>query len=363
MLRTDRWDQAKRRRLEQILAWQSPEGWFMEYQGCDPGYQTLTISCLARLHQMSPNARLKEAIERAVALAAHFIHPDGSYGGEYGSRNTYSYFPHGFELAGRWMPQALSMNDRFLVGLANGLAPCFADDHIVGHHVWNYLLAWRDFVPDRPPVAPRPSGRVLLREAQILVDRRQDTELYVALNKGGVFKLFRGGHLVASDTQLTVQVGKGRRVRNAVAHLVGNYSVQVGEDEISVSGTLGWAKQRLMTPFHLIVSRIVMLSLGRFFPNLIRRLLQRMLIVGKRDAPFTFSRRFRWEEGRWRVTDSLQAKSWDKVLSAGIGCDQTSIYVAMSRTFQRGQLQPWLDLTSKMRGLAAGEPLHLERDL
>jgi hypothetical protein len=24
------------------------------------------------------------------------------------------------------------------------------DDHIVGHHTWNYLLAWRDFVADRP---------------------------------------------------------------------------------------------------------------------------------------------------------------------------------------------------------------------
>ncbi|MBM3303301.1 MAG: hypothetical protein FJY85_25565 [Deltaproteobacteria bacterium] len=118
-----------------------------------------------------------------------------------------------------------------------------------------------------------------------------------------------------------------------------------------------------MTPWNLVVLRMVMLSLGRFFPNLIRRLLQRMLIVGKRDAPFSFSRSFDWRDGRWRVTDSMRARSWDKVLSAGIGCDQTSIYVAMSRTFQMGQLQPWLDLTLKIRGLAPGEPLYLERDL
>jgi len=41
-----------------------------------------------------------------------------------------------------------------------------------------------------------------------------------------------------------------------------------------------------------------------------------------------------------------------QVLTAGIGCDQTSIYVVMSRTFQRGQLQPWLDLTQSVRLLA-----------
>ena len=29
----------------------------------------------------------------------------------------------------------------------------------------------------------------------------------------------------------------------------------------------------------------------------------------------------------------------------GIGAAQTSIYVVMSRTYQAGQIQPWLDLT------------------
>ena len=83
--------------------------------------------------------RLRDAIANGVRLASHFVHPDGSYGGEYTSRNTYNYFPHGFELVGRWLPEALSINDRFLKGLKNGCGSCYADDHIVGHHTWNYL--------------------------------------------------------------------------------------------------------------------------------------------------------------------------------------------------------------------------------
>ena len=129
---TRRWDAAKEERLAKVLSWQSEEGWFPEYEGFDPGYHTLTVSCLARLYELRPDDRVRDALIRAVRLAERMVHPDGSYGGEYASRNTYNFFPHGFELAGKWMPEAPRVNDRFLRGVANGLAPCYADDHLVG---------------------------------------------------------------------------------------------------------------------------------------------------------------------------------------------------------------------------------------
>ena len=376
LFHTDKWDGAKRQRLEQVLSWQNPEGWFQEYEGCDPGYHTLTISCLARFYELTrddqPDHRLKDAIAKATLLAQHFVHPDGSYGGEYTSRNTYNFFPHGFELVGKWLPEALNINDRFLRGLANQQGACYADDHIIGHHTWNYLLAWQDFVGARPPLKPRTRERLWLPEARILIDRREETELYLALNKGGVFKVFRGDRLLFSDTQFSLQVHSGNTVKNAVGHLVGPYDIQVDEDQITIQGSLGWAKQKQMTPLNLMILRVVMFTVGRFFPNLIRSLLQKVLITGKKAAPFRFSRQFQWHESdrldtstpnKWHVIDELQADSWSGVVSAGIGCDQTSIYVVMSRTFQPGQLQPWLDLTETVQQLPDGKPLRLERVL
>ena len=360
LLNTGEWNQARDERIERVLSWQSAEGWFQEYQGCDPGYHTLTLSCLARLYELTPNETLKAALTRAGKLAGEFIHPDGSFGGEYGSRNTYNFFPHGFELAGKWLPEALAVNDRFLIGLANGLGACYDDDHIIGHHAWNYLMAWRDFVEERPAPVDRPRGRVALKEAGILIDRREDAEIYIALNKGGVFKLFRNGKLVVSDTQASLRVRSGGGLRNAVAHLIDDYQTKVGESEITIRGRFGWAKQTQMTTPRLVLLRLMMMTVGRFFPNLIRKLLQSMLITGKEPAPFEFTRTFRWESG-WIVTDEIRAKSWDNVEAAGIGCDQTSTYVVMSRTFQAGQLQPWLDLTEEVRKLAPGQPLILER--
>jgi hypothetical protein len=364
LLNTDRWQEQKERRLAQVLAWQNPEGWFQEYEGCDPGYQTLTISCLARIYELNPSNPLKDAIAKAVAFASYFVHPDGSYGGEYTSRNTYNFFPHGFELVGKWLPEALNINDRFLKGLASGLAPCYADDHIIGHHTWNYLLAWRDFVPERPPLKPRREGRFWLQEGGIIIERKENTELYLALNKGGVFKLFRNEKLITSDTQFSLLIREGKKNKNAVAHLISSgYKIKVNEDEISIQGSLGWAKQKQMTTLNLMILRIVMFTFGRFFPNLIRRILQKILITGKQAAPFTFSRKLRWENGQWVIIDELYAESWEKVMAVGIGCDQTSIYVVMSRTFQPGQLQPWLDLTEHIQQLKPSQPLILERRL
>ena len=363
LLQTSRWDKAKAQRLERVFSWQNDEGWFIEYEGCDPGYHTLTISCLAQIYQLNPDIRIKESLIKAVKLAAEFVHPDGSYGGEYTSRNTYNFFPYGFELVGRWMPEALQINQRFLEGLANGLSPCYADDHIIGHHTWNYLLTWRDFVAERPLLNIPLNNSVWLKNARILIDRRGNTELYLALNKGGVFKLFRDNKLVTADTQISLQVRDKGKIKNAVGHLVAPYKIDIGDDEITVSGNLGWAKQKQMTPLNLLILRIVMLTVGRFFPNLIRKILQRILITGKNDAPFRFIRRLRWENGKWQIIDELQAQNWDDVITAGIGCSQTSIYVVMSRTFQRSQLQPWLDLTSEVKKLAPSQALEIKRQL
>jgi len=355
------WSNAFEDRLNRLLSWQDEEGWFQEYEGCDPGYLTLTISLLAQIQASRPDAGVEEALGRAIDVAAAFVHPDGSYGGEYGSRNTYNFFPHGFELAGRDRPAALAVNDRFLRGLADQRQACHADDHIVGHHTWNYLLAWRDYATERPAAVEwNGTERRYFPNAGLLVDRRASNTLIVALNKGGVFKLFRDDIHLCSDTQISIRGADGRI---AVAHMIGDHERRVDDDAVTVEGDFAWAKQAAMTPAKLVVLRLVMLSAGRWFPDLIRRLLQRMLITGRSRAPYRFRRVLRWTGEVLQVRDEVRATDWRAVESVGIEGHQTSIHVVMSRTYQAGQHQPWLDLTDRARALAAGEPLVVERSL
>jgi hypothetical protein len=107
--------------------------------------------------------------------------------------------------------------------------------------------------------------------------------------------------------------------------------------------------------------RLVMLAGGRLFPNLVRRLMQRLLISGKQPAPIRFERELAWRNGHWQVRDRVRADNWSDVESLGIGGDQTSTYTVMSRTFQAGQLRQWTDLGGQLRTIEPGGWLTIER--
>ena len=68
-----------------MVTMQSEEGWFQEYDGMDAGYLSQTIYYLARCHEITGDEHLLSQIRKAIQFFAHFIHPDGSCGGVYGS--------------------------------------------------------------------------------------------------------------------------------------------------------------------------------------------------------------------------------------------------------------------------------------
>ncbi|WAJ29374.1 hypothetical protein [Antarcticirhabdus aurantiaca] len=353
---------AMHRRLARLRSWQSGEGWFDEYGGADLGYLSLTIGLLADLDRRRPDLALREPLARAIGFFRHFVHCDGSVGGEYSSRSTLNFFPHGFEIAGAWMPEALAVNDAALPRVVAGLGPTCEDDHILAHHVWSWLLTVREMVPERPAPARPPQGRTSFPEAGLLVERRESVELVVSTAKGGTFRLFRNGRLVRSDTGAALATTDGRA---AVCHIVGPFETTIDGDAITVAGAMAYAKSALLTPLKNVVLRLVMLSLGRFFPDLVRRLLQKLLVTGRRDAPFRFRRALTLEpSGAVLLRDEISAaEGWDGVALIGRGHSQVSITTIMARVFQPSQLEPFDDWTARLAGLGPAEPLVVETRL
>jgi hypothetical protein len=358
-----RWNEPLGQRVVRLLSWQSAEGWFDEYGGADPGYLTLTIGMLALADRDRPDLALRPAIDRAIGFLAMLVHPDGSLGGEYASRATVNCFPHGLEIAGGWNPQALAVADRLYRRFAAGVAPSHADDRIVGHHLWSQLLAWREWKSDRPGPLPLVAGRHDFPEARIRVQQQGEMRLFTGWSRGAGFRLFDGERLLAADTGPTLKLKDGRV---AVTHLEGSAVVERRDTALEVEGPMRFAKSALLTPAKSILLRGFMLTVGRFFPDLVRRILQALLVTGAKPAPFRFRRRLEWQaDGGLAVTDELipERGLWADVAEAGRGGFQVSMTTVMARVWEPAQLQPWVDLTGEVRALSLHAPWKTVRRL
>ncbi len=356
---SEEWDAPLAERSARLKSWQDAEGWFDEYGGADPGYLSLTIGLLAETDRLRPDLGLREPCARAIAFIDHFVHPDGSAGGEYASRGTRNFFPHGFEIAGAWNETALRIDDRALRTLQDDRQPCYADDHIVGHHVWSWMTAWAEWQDTRAAALPLPDGRQHFPAARLIADHAPGSRLYIGTARGGAFKLFDDHVLVHSDTGPTLMTAAGKA---AVTHLEGSRLVEQGPDRLVIEGRMAWAKSARLTPAKSVILRVLMLGLGRFFPDLVRRMLQAVLVTGRKDAPFTFRRVLERRDGGWDVRDEVRPdRGWQGIVRAGISGFQTSTATIMARVWAPDQAQPWLDLTAEVAALQGNEPLIVER--
>jgi hypothetical protein len=258
-------------------------------------------------------------------------------------------------MAGAWEPLALQIADVGYSRFAAQTQPCHADDRIGGHHVWSQLLAWREWHEARPaPLAFR-DGLHDFPQAKLRVQQRGPLRLICGWSRGGAFRLFDGERLLHADTGPSLRLTDGRV---AIANLDGAEVVERTEDRLVIETPLAYAKSALLTPFKSIVLRAIMLTAGRFFPDLVRRMLQKLLVTGRKDAPFQFRRSLAWENGALVVEDELRSTNgWGMVAEAGQSGFQVGLTTVMARVWEPAQFQEWRDLTDEIAALAPDAPL------
>lgn len=383
--------------LRIVRSWQSPEGWFQEYEGADPGYHSCSIAYLGKLLKKleavaaDPERAKSDAtaadgvasivamLDPAVDFAWCFMHPDGSYAGEYGSRNTYHFFPHGFEVMGPRNPRATQVADQFLnLGLPNGRRYFNDDDRMCAHYVYDWMQAYLDFSPERnpEPLNARPNFTRYFEGAGLLVRKTDAYYAVAALHKGGVLKVTTPEGPIASDAGLIGRVADGRVI---VSHLMrepgapppvvtglaaggatGDDAGGPGEDadaviEARVSGPMCRRRSKLATPTTQILFRVLNLTAGRFASNLLRTVLQKILITGKPTTEYGFERTIRLTPDAIEVSGRVKVPPGaPPIESMHVASDATSIYVANSNTYQDSVLAPWRDLTDRARDAGGG---------
>ncbi len=371
------WD-AARRRAALVLSWQHAEGWFDEYGGADPGYQTVTIDCLARLAGTWADLPLDEPLACGVRFCCWFRHPDHSYAGPYGSRGTYHFYPCGFERLAGADASAGDLAESYLRALAGGKQAHHNDDRLVAHQVGNLLeayLAWSSTTPaverqsqftwvDAERRQTRQgSGAKNSEEQQTLPHRawfpgagllaRRDGKRHtvVSISRGGVFKHFQSDKCT-TDCGLIVRTSDGRSAVSQFHELrAGHWTGQPGSpgSTCEVASRLHWVKFETATPLSMAAFHVGLVTVGRWCRSLVRAALQRRLITGRKECPIRLVRRFEFDPAdgiSLRVVDRIELLRPGMRLShAALASDLQAAYVAAANVYQDSVLQGWTDLS------------------
>ena len=128
-------------RLDDLLAMQDRDGFFSEYGGQDPGYQSVTLACLAHLAGSRPDREpaIRGAAEKGAAALRAVLRADGTYEWRTTRRRTQFLYPSGLV---RFAPDLAA---RFERGLEQGrvIEPAWLDDRYFLHLAADFLFAAR----------------------------------------------------------------------------------------------------------------------------------------------------------------------------------------------------------------------------
>lgn len=324
-----------------IINNQTTEGWFYEYGGADIGYLSLCIDYLAKYYSKYRGTNLLKVLENAVKFISYFVHPDCTFGGGYGSRNTEYLIPHGFELLSDMYPDARVISSHIREALRNksSVFPNSVDDRYLSYILYTYLQAYIDSRKIRDDGVPRYDQEFTRDFINSGIWIYSDDEFYLITNykMGCPFVLsFKRNQYSIYDSGVQV---KTKNEGNLISsHLSSRNVSHVSESCINVSGYMHKIKDNLVNPEKIILLRLFGLTVGRYdtIGLILKDKLRDKLITGSNSTNATFRREISINEHIVEIKDDIcMREDIDELI---IGSKASYIYVPSSRYFQKSEL-------------------------
>jgi hypothetical protein len=248
--------------LREIVTHSSNEGWFMEYFGADPGYQTWALSSLAQISNECPNIIDNNVIKNGIKFITPFALANGSFSNGAGARLTNFFMALGPEL------MAESSDEASFLAL-------FARKHISSQKFVSL-----DSV-DEPNLAPFFNDVVRAAElfdvtpnlnsnfTQSPKSDFPDAGLFVRHNnlKSILVSSIRGGWTcLAKVGEPTVIKGENIFVDKSGSKYISRrgVNVEINSNQISVKSPIHRIKSKLPSPAKFVFLRLFLLSIGRW---------------------------------------------------------------------------------------------------
>ncbi len=312
---------------------QSKEGWFHEYGGPDIGYLSVAISYLGHYYAKTRDESVLSHLKKAVQFLSHFFHPDGTAGGEYGSRNTIYIVPDGIEICAQHDGYASFLADAVRTSLAStGFNPSHLDDRYLCNMLYTYIQAYKACNPHPSKKVPNPR---FFSESGLLVEDLTNYHFIANLKKGGIYTLFLNGDLIASDSGFLGNLTDGTLV---TSQWLGTSFLKTASGYV-VTGSFVHVPEQTMTPFKTMALRASLSIGGHYASDLAKTYLRRQLITQKKCIPVSFERIITLKDGI-HIKDTVKG---DIPFASLYLVDHAAlIYIPSSRYFHQNELRTFL---------------------
>lgn len=355
--------------LSRIFQHQSSEGWYEEYGGADPGYQTHATFYLARIWQYTKSKELLESLRKSVQFLQYFVHPNGTLGGEYASRNTEFYYPAGLEILAEKIPEAAAiagfMRSSVSKQQAAGLAAMDAYNFfpLLNNYLFASLNA-KAIDESGSKLSCKNIGEHFFSHAGLHVKSSLSYYAISGLSKGGTLKVYekKTGALKFCDSGYYASVN-GRVLSNQSFSRLGEW--KISDSNIELHAPFYTANRKPMRPWLFLGFRGFMLTLGQL-PGLsywVKKLLVKVLVNKRTKTGLSLHRKTHFEDSSITITDELSTDGSLDIQELKRHPKFATIHMGSSRYFQSQDLSLEPEAEDKARELMVEKRIFITRKI
>tara|TARA_A100001015_G_C15006260_1_gene720801 strand:- start:486 stop:2138 length:1653 start_codon:yes stop_codon:yes gene_type:complete len=249
------------------------EGWYMEYSGADPGYQSHCMFYLTDIFKRTQNQRLLRSLEMSCDFIIWFAHPDGTFGGEYASRGTKFSFPAAFEYLSSYIQSAKK--------LAHYFKKMILEDKLIGINEmdpWNFFPMFNNYLfadnwcrdnksLEKENIKFPKEGRKIFNNAGFVIINNKKFSMVFSGKMGGSIKVWNSnGDLIYEDLGYFFSSGNFKYSSHTLSH----YKIEEEQNCIQIvvkskfirtkSIRFNSLKFILFRTFNITIGRVPMLS-------------------------------------------------------------------------------------------------------
>ena len=318
------------------------EGWSVEYDNVDFGYNLATLSFLARLDRLYTEPFLKSYVEKSFQFLSYFFYPDGTFGG-LGSRETIHLYPYALKYWGQSFPIARYIYNHLQNKKSfEKIKPNDQDDHYLFYRLSEYLET--DTIKDNPqidlkPILPFTSNKSFKKyfsHSGFFVQKSDDFYFISNMKKGGALRIYdvKAEKCLLKNNGWVLQSKK--KLFTSFWHSNQN-QIKIKKNQISIEGKSAILTQKYFNSFKFTLFRLTsVLAKNYKLAYLLKKMIRKFLIIQrKKPGPF-YKRIIYFENKKIVIEDNIKYKKAIKIFYGG---NFSVRYVPQSNYFETSDLQ------------------------